>query len=67
LILGYFFAELTAGNAILLTLALLAAGGPLPLSRITCSHRRRAIHAMACLVPLGIALILAYRAFAAAF
>jgi len=66
LLLGYFFAELTPGNAVLLTLALLAAGGPLPLKNIASARWQIVLRAMACLAPLAIAIILAYRSFAAA-
>lgn len=66
ILLGYFFAELTATNAILLTVAIAAAVAKLPIANDSHPAARLTLRSLACLVPLAIAVTLATQAFLAA-
>jgi hypothetical protein len=60
ILLGYFYTELTAPNALLLAIAVVAAGGRLPMAPGMGPGLRAAARIAVCLVPLLIAVIQAY-------
>jgi hypothetical protein len=62
ILLGYFYAELTTGSAILLLAALVAAGGRLPTGWSLGPIGQTALRAGLCLVPLALALTLTWAA-----
>jgi hypothetical protein len=66
ILLGYFFAELTAINAVLLGLALTAVGWKMPTRLEARPKTALAVRMVTCLVPAAVAVTLAARAFAAA-
>jgi hypothetical protein len=61
-LLGYFYAELTAASATLLLAALVAAGGRLPVAWPRGPLAQIAFRATLCVVPLAVALALAWTA-----
>lgn len=62
ILIGFFYTELTVGNAVLLALALVAAGGRLPTASGIGPGLRAAVRIAICLVPLLIAVVQAYTA-----
>ena len=62
ILLGYFYAELSLTNALLLALALVAAGGWLPMFPRAGFGWRAALRAALCMVPMALAVAGAYAA-----
>jgi hypothetical protein len=60
ILLGYFYAELTSADALLLAVALVAAGGWLPTWGMAGSGWRVAVRAALCIVPMALAVAGAY-------